>query len=141
MPTLPSAANPDIINGPCKRHPTDRVTENGNPLVYKKAKTAATTRDTSGNNAPTPGGQSSATNPFMTRRASVEDISESVPAPCAQPRNPNHILEAADGSDDDADMPGLADEESGKESDNEEEPEDDDAELCWSQIPFCGDCY
>jgi hypothetical protein len=53
----------------------------------------------------------------MTCRGSVEDISESSPTPCAQLRNPNHILEAADGSDDDANMPGLADEESGKESD------------------------
>jgi hypothetical protein len=60
------------------------------------------------------------------------DISESSPTPCAQLRNPNHILKAADGSDDDANMPSLADEESGKESDHEEEPEDDNAELCWS---------
>jgi hypothetical protein len=140
MPILPSASNPDIIDRPHKRHPTDRVTENGDPLVHKKAKTAATTSGTSGNNAPTPAGRSSANNPSMTRRASVEDISESAPTPRAQPHNPNHILEAADGSDDDADMPGLADE-SGKDSDHEEEPEDDDAELCWSQIPSCFDHY
>jgi hypothetical protein len=97
--------------------------------------------NTSSKNAPTPAARSSATNPSMTCRGSVEDISESSPTPCAQLHNPNHILEAANGSDDDANMPGLTNEELGKESDHKEEPEDDDAELCWSQILSCVDCY
>ena len=30
-------SDPNIVLGPCKRHPTERLLENGDPLVCKKA--------------------------------------------------------------------------------------------------------
>ena len=145
MSLLPSASNSDTIDGPRKRCPTKRVIENGDPLAHKKAKLASTTRDvqkSSGHKAPT---IKSATKTSKIHIAFVENISEPAPPLRAQPRNPNRILEAADGSDDDIpgvapleeddnddpDMPHLeaVEEDSDDESDNEEEPEDDEDEL------------
>ena len=39
MPPTPQN-DPDVVDGPRKRRPSERVTENGDPLVQKKAKTA-----------------------------------------------------------------------------------------------------
>jgi hypothetical protein len=138
LPT--SAFNSDTIDGPRKQHPTERVIENGDPLAHKKAKIATTTRDvrkSSGNKVPT----KSAPKPSKIQSTSIEDILEPAPTLRVQPCNPNRILEAADGSDDndpvlvplekDDNMPDPVDigDGSDDESDNEEEPEDDEAEL------------
>jgi hypothetical protein len=140
---------PGIIDGPRKRQPSKRVTENGDHHTNKKAKTTEAIKilpkvSTVSNNS---------------RRASVQDIPEPVTASYPQPRLADHVLEAADGSDDDhligmpsypqphladcvleaADsgddddligMPGLEDiEDDDDDSDDDDDPEDDEAEL------------
>jgi len=128
----------DMVDGPRKRRPTEHVTENGDPLVQKKAKTVKTV---STNTKIT----SSITT--LSRRASIEDVVDPTPAPGSQPRHPDRILEAADGADDHDDtfgMPNLIDiedsddeeEEEGKE-DEDSEPEDDDAELGMDSSYIC----
>lgn len=149
-PSLPNDI-PDVVDGPRKRRPTERVTENGDPLVQKKAKTAsstvnlkaASTRTTSSTSTTTKAtGVKTTKSTSRSRRASFEDIVEPAPAVRSQPRNPVRILEAADGSDDHNDdyagMPVLIDIDEGDDEDEEDEededkpedePEDDDAEL------------
>jgi hypothetical protein len=113
----------DIINGPRKRQPSKRVTENGDTRTNKKAKNSVATKnsliDVSASN--------------NSRRASVQDVPEPVVIPPSQPLRANRILEAADGSDDDSDddngMPGLEDVEDDDE-DDDEDPDQDEAELC-----------
>jgi len=159
MPQTTSSAseNPLNVHGPCKCHPTERVLDNGDPLVQKKKKKA----NTAINAVSYSGTQTSLNNLLaikssLTRRASVEDITEPARPSRTQPHNPNSILEAADGSDNDAyigmpalaaidsrdddiiDMPALADVSNDEDSDDEdsddedaddEKPEDDEAEL------------
>ncbi|PPQ81292.1 hypothetical protein CVT26_015194 [Gymnopilus dilepis] len=135
-----SQSNTDVVDGPRKRRPSERVTENGDPLVQKKAKTANNSslphavKTTSGKKASTKASS-------QVHRATVEDIPEPPPVSRPQPQQPNRILEAADGSDEDIEMvnlPGLepvSDEDEDEEADEEVEgdsdvdDEDDEAEL------------
>jgi len=116
----------DIIDGPRKRRPTERVLENGDPLSHKRTKTTS----------------SKSTSSVINRRASVEDFEEPAPPSRSHPRDPTRILKASDGSDDaanipESDMPGLApteassDESTNEDTDDDDEPEliDDTAEL------------
>ena len=90
------SSNPDIVNSPRKRLPSKRVTENGDLLSNKKAKTSNTTKKTSDGRAEAFVQLSTKSVPY---RASIEDI----PKPAAAPRSQaqaGRILEAADGTDD-----------------------------------------
>jgi hypothetical protein len=98
--------DPDIVEGPRKRRPTERVLENGDPLSNKRSKTS---------------NKSS-----VDQRASIEDVEEPAPAPRSCPRDPTRILEHSDGSDDAANsLPGLVPTEasSAESTDDEDEPE------------------
>jgi hypothetical protein len=136
MPTTPSETAPHDTIGPRKRRPTERVTDNGDPLVQKKAKTASANANTSSVTATSTKSTKKSTmtsDSSLSRRASVEDVEELTPTPGPQPHHPGRILEAADGSDDDkdcVDMPPLEpiDVEDSDDEDDEEN-EDDDAEL------------
>lgn len=137
-PATPAASqnNPDVIDGPRKRRPSERVTDNGDPLVQKKTKTGKAAHAVKKPSGKKSSSTKSAAKSSQTRRASVEDLPEPAPAPRPQPRHPNHILEAADGSDDgedDEEMPGLApieiDDTEDEGETSEEEPEDDETEL------------
>jgi len=152
-PPLPNNP-PDVVDGPRKRRPTERVTNNGDPLVQKKARTTSSTVNlnlkatSTGTTATSTTKKATATSVKTTsfsRRASFEDIAEPAPAPPSQPRNTARILEAADGSDDDhidayTGMPELIDveesddEDDDEDDDEEDEPEDDDAELGKSSV-------
>jgi hypothetical protein len=111
-----TSQNPlDIIDGPRKRQPTKRVTENGDTLANKRAKTSAAARtskvSTVSNNS---------------HRASVEDVLEPALPSRPQLHLAERVLKAADGSDDDSfydDMPILEDIEA------EDDDDDDEAEL------------
>ncbi len=131
---------PDTVDGPRKRRPTERVTENGDPLVQKKARTTNT------KSTPTARVTSKSTITKATtldRRASIEDVAEPTPVAGPQPHHSSRILEAADGSDDDDDtrgMPGLEDIEAENSDDKEgeeTEPEDDEAELGKLNYTIC----
>jgi hypothetical protein len=98
--------------------PSKRVTENGDDHTNKKAKTTEAIKillkvSTVSNNS---------------RRASVKDIPEPVTTSYLQPHLADHVLEAADSSDDDdiIGMPGLEDID---DDDDDDDPEDDEAEL------------
>jgi hypothetical protein len=131
MPAPP----PDTVDGPRKRRPTEHVTENGDPLIQKKAKTMVTTNVKSSSTAKVTSTTTKATT--LDRRASLQDVAEPTPVPGPQPHHSSRILEAADGSDDDDDtmgMPPLEDIEADdsddeEDDDNKTEPEDDEAEL------------
>ncbi|KAF8960089.1 hypothetical protein BDZ97DRAFT_1761045 [Flammula alnicola] len=134
MPSSPdttSQPHPDVINGPRKRRPSERVTKNGDPLAQKKAKTTfATTKKPAGR----PSASKAPNKATSSRNASIEDVPEPVPAPLVQPRHPQRILEASNGSDDDnvqfVGMPGLEPvENDDDEEDIEADSEDDEAEL------------
>jgi hypothetical protein len=113
MPATPTTTiqpNPDIPVGPRKRHPTQRVTENADPLARKRAK-----------------------------RAAIEAIEELVP-PRSQPSKSLQDLEAANGSDDDNSVASTTTEriievrdgaiDLDKEAqEDEKESDDDDTEL------------
>ena len=107
--------DPDIVEGPRKRRPTERVLENGDPLSNKRSKTS---------------NKSS-----VDRRASIEDVEEPAPPPRSCPRDPTRILEHSDGSDDAANisvsLPGLVSTEasSAESTDNEDSDDDDEPEL------------
>ena len=133
MPAPPS----DMVDGPCKCRPTERVTENGDPLVQKKAKTVKTASTNT---------KITSSTTTLSRRASIKDVVDPTPAPGSQPRHPDRILEAADGTDDHDDtfgMPNLIDVEDSDDEDEEEEededsePEDDDAELGMDSSYIC----
>src|ERR1700674_3809203 len=76
----------DTIVGPRKRRPSERVTQNGDPLSRKKVKSTKKVAPKAAQ---------------VNQRASVEGVAEPAPPICSQPLNPNRILEASDGSDDD----------------------------------------
>src|SRR5258705_2629786 len=96
------SSNPDIVDGPRKRLPSKRVTENGDLLSNKKVKISNVAKKTSNGTA--------ASAKSVSRRASIEDIPEPAAAPHPQPQA-GRILEAADGTDDsdDPSMPALED--------------------------------
>jgi len=140
--TLPPPDNiPDVVGGPRKHHPTERVTENGDPLVQKKAKTTSSTATLKATSTMTTStGTTKASvkttraikSTSLSRHATCKDAVEPAPTSRPQPLNPARILEATDGSDDD--MPELINSEDNsdkeKKDENEQaEPEDDDAEL------------
>jgi hypothetical protein len=116
------SSNPDIVDGPRKRLPSKRVTENGDLISNKKAKTSNAAKKTSNGTAASvqPSTKS------VSRRASIEDISEPAAAPRPQPQA-GRILEAADGTDDsdDPSMPALEDIEPVN-WDSDDDDEDDD---------------
>ncbi len=119
MSSTTSQNPPDIIDGPRKRLPSKCVTENGDTFINKKAKTSRIMKNSLGNKL-------SASN--VSCRASVEDVVEPVLIPHSQPLHADHVIKAADGSDDDSDddMPGLEDID---DDDDDDEAEDDEAEL------------
>lgn len=128
--STPPENNPYIIDRQRKRCPSEHITENGDPFA-KKVKTVPTTVKCS-NKTPSTKVAAPATK-ALTCKASLEDIPEPAQPQKPQPRNPQRILEASDGSDDDApaaaasdDMPGLSPIEI---DDTNKEPEDDLAEL------------
>ncbi|CAA7270538.1 unnamed protein product [Cyclocybe aegerita] len=111
--------------GTWKRKATEKVLNNGDPLAMKRAKPALTTlalkTALTAQKPPT-------TQSYSARVEDIEDSTDcyhSVP-----PQNPNCILEAVDGSDDDTiiiedDFEGLPTlEEVNKDSDDEDEDED-----------------
>jgi len=84
------SSNPDIVNGPHKCLPSkcQWVTENGDQLSNKKVKTS--------------NGTAAPVQPFtksVFHQASIENIPEPAAAPSPQPQ-PDHILEATDGTND-----------------------------------------
>ena len=145
--TLPSPPDniPDVVDGPRKRRPTERVTDNGDPLVQKKAKTTsstatlkATSTKTTSTGTTKAGVKTSRTlkSTSLSRHATCKDVVEPVPASRPQPLNPARILVATDGSDNGHDngttelINGEDNGEKEKEHEDEEsEPEDDEAEL------------
>lgn len=141
MPSTPATQNnPDIVDGPRKRRPSERVTENGDPHSHKKAKTTASATQNPRNK---PAAKNNVTRPTpVNRQASVEDVPEPAPAPRPQPHHPARILESSDGSDDGVEttgMPGLIeldDDDDDNSEDEGDEPEDDEAELgkCKSMV-------
>jgi hypothetical protein len=76
--------------------------------------------------------------------ASIEDVAEPTSISGPQPHHSSHILEAADGSDDDDDTMGMPelenieadDDDDEKDDDEETEPEDDEAQLGKSYTIF-----
>ena len=124
MSSTTSQNPPDIIDGPRKCQPTKRVTENGDTLTNKRAKTSAAAKKSK---------VSTVSND--SHRASVEDVLEPALPSRPQPHLAERVLEAADGSDDDGfydDMPILEDieaEDDDEDDDEDDEAEDDEAEL------------
>ena len=112
--STPAFLDPDIVEGPRKHRPTERVLENGVPLSNKRSKTS--------NKA------------SVDQRASIEDVEEPAP-PHSCPRDPTRILEHSDGSDDAANisvsLPGLVSTEasSAESTDDEDSDDDDEPEL------------
>lgn len=131
MPTPPDTTvqtDPNITEGPRKRRPTERVTENGDPLA-KKARIAAAHRN-----------RKSAKVKTVTQRA-IEDDHDSPPPPprpCPQPIRANRLPEATESSDDALSRVGTVDSIPAKSisSDSDEEPEveDDITEMSMSSI-------
>jgi hypothetical protein len=123
-----------------KRKETSRVTENADPLLLKNKKSKPTThlkpkqtlqtRKRLGPQASTPHTEtSSIQQPSSTQQPSVEveDVEdEDNVVPHAQPKNPNHIIEAADGSDDDPEDEAPDIIEVDDDSEEPEEPEEDE---------------
>jgi hypothetical protein len=125
MPDPPS----DIVDGPRKRHPTKRVTENSDPHIQKKAKTRVTKSTSTAKVTST---TTKATT--LEHRASIEDVAEPNPVIGPQLHHSSRVLEAADGSDDNHDTKGMPpreeiDSEDKDNTNQDTEPEDDDAEL------------
>ena len=133
---------PDIVEGPRKRRPTERVTDNGDPLVQKRPKTTSSTANLKATTTRTTSAASTTTNAAglkmaigptsLSRRASAKDLFEPTPARRPQPRISSRIIEAVDGSDDahdedTIDMPDLIDVDSDGEDDDDDE-DDDEAE-------------
>ena len=127
MPAPP----PDTIDGPHKHRPTERVTENGDPLVQKKVKTMVTMSTTTAKVT------STTTKATTLDCSSIEDVAKPTSVPGPQLHHSSCILEAADGSDDNNDTMGMPpledieadDSDDSDDNDKETEPEDDEAEL------------
>jgi hypothetical protein len=117
MPTVPDS--PDV-SGPRKRKLSTKVTTNGDPNVERKRKKSEQVQKKSHGTAPAPKKKPSTTatavpkvakqavqvapaKPAPRRRSvEVEEVYDEVDHHTSvPPRNPRHILEAADGSDDD----------------------------------------
>jgi hypothetical protein len=77
----------------------------------------------------------------LGHHASVEDVAEPMTVPGPQPHHSSHILEAADGSNDDNDTMGKPEieknEAKNEDSSKETESEDDEAELGRSSYTIC----
>ncbi|PPQ84551.1 hypothetical protein CVT26_002898 [Gymnopilus dilepis] len=139
MPADSALVNVDVIDGPRKRRPSEHVTENSDPLAQKRAKTAHSAMKASTKVAPAPTKAPPTKSSTTTHQASVEDLAEPTLPPRPQPRNPSHILEAADGRDDGvatsaSDLPDLETVDTHDNDNKEEEEEgsdskDDEAEL------------
>ena len=117
-----------------KRKESSRVTENADPLLPKnkkpktsrvlkpkpsqKSHTRIPTPQTTSSKQPSPSQQAS-----TSRQPSVaeEDLDNDVEMVHQLPKNPNHIIEAADGSDDDPE-----DEVQKPTEDDKEEPEEEE---------------
>jgi hypothetical protein len=121
-----------IVSGPHKRKETSRVTDNADPLLKsKKARLApkAAKPSTKKGNLKTPHHH-----PSMEIQE-VNDDTDTIQH--AFPKNPNHIIKAADGSDDEENLrdsnnnpaPDLMDVEDEDEEDLEENAEDELCEL------------
>ncbi len=95
-------SNPNIVDGPRKCLPSKCVTENGDQLSNKKAKTSKSLNSASAAWA------SKASANSISHHASVENIPEPVAHPRQQPQH-GHILDLADDTDDELLMPALED--------------------------------
>ena len=91
---MTSTNSDDIVLGPRKRKETARVTENADPLLpkNKKAKTSAQPK------LKPKAARTAQSGPSQCPSLELEDEENLVQR--TQPTNPNHVLEAADGSDD-----------------------------------------
>jgi len=123
---------PDTVVGPRKRRPSERVTQNGDPLSRKKVKKTTTVESQKSHNRISTK-KVALKGANVNRRASVEDVTEPPPPARSQPQNPNRILEASDGRDDNDDddfigMPQLEVAEDDDDSDSEDEEDEDDEE-------------
>ena len=132
-----------MVVGPCKRRPSEHVTQNGNPLSRKKVKKTTVESQKSDNRVSTK--KVALKGAHVNRRASVEDVTEPPPPACSQPQDPNRILEASDGSNDNddddifIDKPQLEVAEDDNESDLEDE-DDDEPELV-DDVSELGECF
>jgi hypothetical protein len=92
-------------SGPCKRKFSTKVTTNGDPEVERKRKRLEA-KEQSTKPAPT---QKLPAKPAPRPRhpsIEIEEVEdESAGHTSVAPRNPQHVLEAADGTDDDVDTP------------------------------------
>ncbi|KAJ3513595.1 hypothetical protein NLJ89_g2859 [Agrocybe chaxingu] len=126
MPPLVSLETEPQGTRKCKA--SQKVLENGDPLIVKKQALQGH-----------PGPASSTTPaPSHSRSARVEDADDPKDhRRSAPPRNPNRVLEAADGSDDDAiivdkdmtDLPGLEELDDSEDEDEEVEEAEESAEA------------
>lgn len=114
-------ADPElIVSGPRKRKETSRVTDNADPLLKKKARLA-------------PKANAKKSDPKTPRRRPSVEIQEvdddTNTIQHESPKNPSHIIEAADGSDDEelneSPAPDLTDVDDEDEDDHEESAEDE----------------
>jgi hypothetical protein len=142
---MSSSTLPDTVVGPRKRRPSERVTQNGDPLSRKKVKTSSMESQKSHNRISTKKVALKGAN--VNRRASVEDVTEPPPPARLQPQNPNWILEASDGSDNNNDddfigMPQLEVAEDDDDSDSEDEDDEDDEEPeLVNDVSELGECF
>ena len=131
---------PHTVVGPRKRRPSERVTQNGDPLSRKKVKISTAESQKSDNRVSTK--KVAPKGAHVDRHASVEDVAEPPPSARSQPRDPNRILEASDGSDDDhdddifIDMPELEVPEDDDDSDS-----DDDEPVLIDDVSELGRCF
>ncbi|KAH9166197.1 hypothetical protein EDB89DRAFT_2076115 [Lactarius sanguifluus] len=117
MPTT-SNTNTDIVQGPRKRRPTERVTENGDPLARKKAKT---TPRTSINARAIP----------IAPQPSIEEIPNPIRRPQPLLQHAHQSSGATDSGDKEANTAGpLASSTDAIEIDNRTDDDDDD--NAWS---------
>jgi hypothetical protein len=92
-PDTTPQTDPGLAEGPRKRRPTERVTENGDPLVRKKARIITA----SGNI------KSSTKVTNAARRLTTSDVPKRAPRTHARPVHANRIPEVVAGSDDEFD--------------------------------------
>jgi hypothetical protein len=115
-----------IVSGPRKRKETSRVTENADPLLKKKLKL--------GPKAPAlqqpikpKSNKKTLRRPPSVEIEDVSDDEDTVQHPSL--KNPNHIIEAADGSDDKDPDDDIAPDLMDVDDDDEEEHEESEKEL------------